>query len=394
MCLILIQLVLFLTINTIFVNCNRFHDEEVVKWDESAPLIPATLPPPVQAPPSGKLIPRNVWIAVRNSSETPARHMLGPTGFLQRNSRWKVSFCGNEEKDAFMHHHFAASKFLWSYYILNPMVGTSKSELWRLAVLYVHGGMYMDDDANIGVPLDDVVKPTDQFVVGKESYNWTDTCYRDEFPLSNHSLSVKFGALNQLEFFDNRFFFNWAMFVQPRHPLLLRIIEHVVQLIRFEYVGRTMIKMSPADARGKLLMCASTFPINLAARELLLEVLQKSNLQSVTEAQRAIGFRVGTEQFREYDADMKAWNNDHRSDRWFKVLKKQPYLRDYGVPDEKVLEGRLVQPQGKASIYLIEKGVKRQFGSFDRFLDLGYKLDLVQSVPMQVLKNIPQGADV
>lgn len=155
-------------------------------------------------PITGKFIPRLCWIAVRNASEALPQHYLGNIGFIARNNHWKVNFQGNKEKDAFMREAFHDSSFLWAYEVLNPLIGTAKAELWRLGVLYVHGGMYMDDDANIGVPLDEVVRPNDKFIVGKESYDWTDMCYRDEFPLSNHSLNARFGSANHEIFFDNR----------------------------------------------------------------------------------------------------------------------------------------------------------------------------------------------
>lgn len=126
----------------------------------------------------------------------------------------------------------------------------------------------------------------------------------------------------------------------PGNPLLERIMEHVVALIRYEYLGKSMIKMSAKDPRGKLLMCASTFPITLAARELLLEHPNHA---------KAFGIRVGSEQFAEYRADIKAWNNDHNPHRWVKQMNKHrlPYLREYAPPDVKELEGHAVQIHGK-----------------------------------------------
>ena len=40
-------------------------------------------------------------------------------------------------------------------------------EIWRLAVLYVYGGLYMDDDAVLGARLDDIVTPDDKFIIAK-----------------------------------------------------------------------------------------------------------------------------------------------------------------------------------------------------------------------------------
>lgn len=49
------------------------------------------------------------------------------------------------------------------------------------------------------------------------------------------------------------------------------MLAHVIRLITLEYKGKSAIKMSPKDHRGKLLMCASTFPITHVVREMVLE---------------------------------------------------------------------------------------------------------------------------
>lgn len=94
----------------------------------------------VQKASDGKFIPRKGWIAVRNVSDVKPNHMLGPDGFIQRNSNWDLQFCDNEMKDSFMEKEFANSSILWAYNILNPVIGTAKVEIWRLAVLYLYGG--------------------------------------------------------------------------------------------------------------------------------------------------------------------------------------------------------------------------------------------------------------
>ncbi len=332
---------------------------------------------------TGKFIPRHCWIAVRNASDPLPHHYLGSNGFLARNPLWEVHFCGNEEKDAFMNRYYQNTSVLWAYEILNPQIGTAKAEIWRLAILLIHGGMYMDDDASIGHALDDVIQVDDKFIAGKESYNWTDSCYRDEFELSNHSLNQRYGLdQSQRIIFDNRFFFNWAMFSMPGNDILLRILTHIVKLIKFEYLGKSLIKLSPSDHRGKLLMCASTFPITLAAREFVLEGRDKE-----------WGIRIGGEQFHEYNANMKAWNNDYNPNRWVKQMQKHrlPYLRAYAQPSPEDYEGKLIQQQGGREIFLVKKQFKHSFPSFETFLNMKYDLSEVQMVSPQIAAMIPTG---
>lgn len=88
-------------------------------------------------------IPRNVWIAVRNSSDSKPAHT---PALMARNPNWTFNFCGNDEKDNFMRTHYANTSILWAYNILNPSIGCSRPEIWRLSILYKYGGVYMDGE--------------------------------------------------------------------------------------------------------------------------------------------------------------------------------------------------------------------------------------------------------
>ena len=70
-------------------------------------------------------------------------------------------------------------------------------------------------------------------ILGKEGYDYDDRCYVDDYILSNYSLLQKYGPEKQLQrIFDNKFFFNWAIFAAPRHPIILRVLEHISVLIK------------------------------------------------------------------------------------------------------------------------------------------------------------------
>lgn len=130
-----------------------------------------------------KFIPRHVWIAVRNSSDEKPKHTAA---LMDKNKLWNFHFYGNEEKDEFMKKHYSGTSILWAYEILNPAIGCSRPEIWRLAILFKYGGVYMDDDSTIETELDSVVGPQDKFIGGKEPYNFDDRCYRDDYVSPNY----------------------------------------------------------------------------------------------------------------------------------------------------------------------------------------------------------------
>jgi hypothetical protein len=157
------------------------------------PILPASLPAAASIGnfATDRLIPRHIWIAIRNKSDDRPSHILG---FAKKNSNWLIHYADNEDKDRFMETVYANTSLLWAYNIVNPVIGVSKSEIWRLAVLYVYGGLYMDDDANLGTKLDEIVRPTDQFIISQEYYQLDERCFIDDYHLSNKSFVKRYGA--------------------------------------------------------------------------------------------------------------------------------------------------------------------------------------------------------
>lgn len=119
-------------------------------------VFPKSLPPPPAFDTSyNKYIPRNIWIAVKDRNDDLAGHLKE---FFKRNDQWKVNVCDNQCKDEFMNATFPDTSLLWAYHTINPLVGAARADLWRYAVLYMNGGLYLDDDSDIKVPLDEVTK--------------------------------------------------------------------------------------------------------------------------------------------------------------------------------------------------------------------------------------------
>ena len=49
-----------------------------------------------------------------------------------------------------MQETFPNTSLLWAYHQIHPMCGAAKADIWRYAVLFVFGGVYIDDDSDIG----------------------------------------------------------------------------------------------------------------------------------------------------------------------------------------------------------------------------------------------------
>ena len=51
---------------------------------------------------------------------------------------------------------FANTSLHWAYSKIHMAYAASKADIWRYAVLYTYGGMYIDDDSDMKTPLDEV----------------------------------------------------------------------------------------------------------------------------------------------------------------------------------------------------------------------------------------------
>jgi Glycosyltransferase sugar-binding region containing DXD motif len=102
-----------------------------------------------------KLIPRFIWIAVKNKNDELPPHLVA---FCSRNPSWLVNICDNDCKDHFMGPSgpFAGTSVSWAYFLINPLTGAAKADIWRYSVLYAYGGFYIDDDSDIATDLDKV----------------------------------------------------------------------------------------------------------------------------------------------------------------------------------------------------------------------------------------------
>lgn len=117
------------------------------------PVIPPALPTIETNKSYDKLIPRKLWIAIKDRNDPLPPHLKA---LFERNPDWEVSMCDNACKDAFMQNEFANTSVSAVYNLIHPLIGAARADIWRYAVLYTYGGVYLDDDSDIRTPLDQV----------------------------------------------------------------------------------------------------------------------------------------------------------------------------------------------------------------------------------------------
>ena len=100
------------------------------------------------------------------------------------------------------------------YLSINPNYGSAKSDFFRYLLMYKVGGVYLDIKSCTTKPLEEVLLPTDEYILT----HWEGLDLADE-------LKYYFGE-----------FQNWHIICKPNHPFLKRVIEIVKDNIK-NYIG-------------------------------------------------------------------------------------------------------------------------------------------------------------
>jgi mannosyltransferase OCH1-like enzyme len=98
------------------------------------------------------VIPKHIWITAKSFNNVP-KHIQTLIG---RNRQWQTHLIDNAKMDRFMHTTFANTSTLVAYSLVNPTLGSVKADIWRMAVLWYYGGVYIDHDATLTTNLDEV----------------------------------------------------------------------------------------------------------------------------------------------------------------------------------------------------------------------------------------------
>jgi len=363
------------------------------------PLLPTSLPEH-HTPNDGynKHVPRHVWIAVKDSKDPLSPHI---DRFFERNSLWERHVCDNACKDDFMNTTFAGTSVAWAYSMVSMSYAASKADIWRYAVLYTYGGVYLDDDSDIRMPLDEIVQSEDRLLLSEEGASSMGECYNPTYHLSDTSTYFLYANYTQAthytgmsnehppnpQFFHGNTLVNWAMFTAPRHPIYAKILTSVVEIIKSMYLRESVLHLTRWDVKFKPIFCCTNFVLTYSVREMELEnVVDKKWLP-----------KISVNNFQEYGGNVKAYSTQFDPNHYRKALKHHApaFLREMMPLDMQKytahLEGKTVMGDGGKEIFLIANGTKRNFPDYETFLNMKFTDKYTKHVSDAILNKIPLG---
>lgn len=372
----------------LFVICLRLGCS-IDSWD--LPVLPSN-PPPIQLGQNitkDKLIPRHLWMAVRTLEKT-LNYQL--PALFERNRGWEIHICSNEMKDEFMNKTFANTSLLWAYHMIHPIAGAAKADLWRYAVLWTYGGAYIDDDSDIGTPLDSVVEPEDTLILAFEKNGFNgNRCYIPKYHLSDF-YAFKTEQHKDKSVFHGRILLNWALMVAPRNKLLERMMKNAVEIIRQEFFRESVLRSLYTAHAWEIIGCA-TGPslLTATARELVLD------------PSAHFKYRLGGADFKNYGGKFKAVHIPVKNDpnHYMKTMNRKgghtDLLTDYlpeKMPTKEQLaswQSKAIQGQNGKEIFVVDQGHRRGIPNFDTFLALNFTMADVIVLSDAKIGSIPVG---
>jgi hypothetical protein len=168
-----------------------------------------------------KPIPLDVYMTMKDPSHIDDDFMP----FIKNNADCKFHMNGDDGMDSFMNHEFAGTSIAWAYGIINPKLMASKADIWRMAVLWYYGGVYMDADSFVNTKLSQIIQPTDRFLFGAEKNAFHD-CYCPQYHLNN---------TNTTFFAEGKQLVNWLLMSSPRHPFVTQNLHNLVMLVKRQF---------------------------------------------------------------------------------------------------------------------------------------------------------------
>ena len=130
------------------------------------------------------------------------------------NPGWSHQVHNDEGISRFIQHHYG-QEVLRAYNRINPCYGPARADLFRYLLLYALGGVYLDIKGGITRPLDQVLRPGDDYLISQ----WRN---RPGDPFEEWGLHPELSHVPGGEFQQ------WFIIASPRHPFLKAVIRRVL----------------------------------------------------------------------------------------------------------------------------------------------------------------------
>ena len=177
-----------------------------------------------------KHIPKNIYQLVADKNNMNPSFVKNIKYIKKLNPTWNHILYDDADMIEYIKKYYP--DFLNIYNKINPKYGAAKADFFRYILMYREGGVYLDIKSAMKVPLDQILKPDDEYLL----VHW-------ECPCQSTYLDNEQGEYQQ-----------WHIICRPRHPYLKQVITDVIHNIENYDIKR--------DGTGKQSVLNITGPIS------------------------------------------------------------------------------------------------------------------------------------
>ena len=155
------------------------------------------------------LIPKCIYQTYDSWDNIPNEMKINIEKMKLENSNYDYKFFNNQDCIHYIETTYG-NNVLHLYHSINTEYGASRADLFRYLLIYDRGGIYFDIKSYPKKKLDDIILPSDEYLL---------SCWHD--PNQDHIVKTGFGE-----------FQNWFIIAKPRHPYLKKVIMEIFKKIK------------------------------------------------------------------------------------------------------------------------------------------------------------------
>lgn len=129
------------------------------------------------------------------------------------NPDWSFVFYDDTDVSEYIKMEYGV-EMLTKYLSIDPRYGAARADLFRYLLMYKQGGVYLDIKSVVTVPLNAIIRPTDQYLLSR----WS--CLVPAYP-----------ELIKYRVPGGREFQQWHIICAPSHPYLASVLDRVLSNI-------------------------------------------------------------------------------------------------------------------------------------------------------------------
>lgn len=163
-------------------------------------------------------IPRIIHQTCKDKHALPLEVLASMERIRALNPGWEHRLYDNQDVDDFIRTQYGAEVY-GHFRKINPRYGAAVADMFRYLLIHKLGGVYLDIKSTLARPLDEVLRPTDRFLLAQ----WRNKLGEEYqgYGLHPDVAHVPGGEIQQ-----------WHIVAAPEHPFLAHAINRVLYNIR------------------------------------------------------------------------------------------------------------------------------------------------------------------